>query len=82
MVFALIGKPNAKTPGARTPNPGPGLPPDYRKVTSMREVAVQKAESFWDQFQKVEERIMRRAYDIFQGNGSVFGQDLDDWLAA
>lgn len=48
----------------------------------MGEVAVQKAESFWDQFRKVEERIMRRAYDIFQGNGSVFGQDLDDWLAA
>ena len=49
---------------------------------SMGEVAVQKAESFWDQLQKLEDRIMRRAYDIFQGNGSVFGQDLDNWLAA
>jgi HSP20 family protein len=48
----------------------------------MGEVAVQKTESVWDQLQKIEDRIMRRAYDIFRGNGSVFGKDLDNWLAA
>jgi len=47
----------------------------------MAEVAVQKTESFWDEIQKMEERVMRRAYDISQGNGS-FGRDLDNWLAA
>ena len=48
----------------------------------MGEVAVQKTESFWDELQQMEDRVMRRAYDIFQGKGSAFGNDLDDWLAA
>ena len=50
----------------------------------MGELAVQKKEkeSFWDELQKMEDRIMKRAYDIFRGSGSVFGRDLDNWLAA
>jgi HSP20 family protein len=48
----------------------------------MSEVAVQKTQSLWDQVQQVHDRIMRRAQDIFQGNGSIFGRDLDNWLAA
>jgi HSP20 family molecular chaperone IbpA len=48
----------------------------------MGEVAVQKTESVWDQLKKMEDRIMRRAYDIFHGNGAVFGKDLDNWLTA
>jgi len=48
----------------------------------MGEVAVQKRESVWDELQKMEDRIMQRAFDIFRGNGSVFGKDLDNWLAA
>jgi HSP20 family protein len=49
---------------------------------TMGEVAVQKKDSFWEQIQKMEDRIMRRAYDIFRANGSEFGKDLDNWLAA
>jgi len=48
----------------------------------MGEVAVQKKDSFWDDLQKMEERIMRRAYDIFRVNGSALGKDLENWLAA
>jgi len=48
----------------------------------MGEVAVQKKDSFWDELQKMEERIMRRAYDIFRVNGSEFGKDLANWFAA
>ena len=48
----------------------------------MGEVAVQKKESLWDDIRKIEDRIMRRAYDLFRGNGSVFGRELDDWLTA
>jgi HSP20 family protein len=48
----------------------------------MGEVAVQKKDSFWDELRKMEERIMLRAYDIFTGNGSELGRDLDNWLAA
>ena len=48
----------------------------------MGEVAVQKTDSFWDQIQRMEDRVMRRAYDIFRGNGSSIGQDLDNWLTA
>jgi HSP20 family protein len=55
--------------------------PRFMRKKTMAEVAVQKTESFWDEIQKMEERVMRRAYDISQGNGS-FGRDLDNWLAA
>jgi len=48
----------------------------------MGEVVVQKKETFWDDLRKMEDRIMNRAYEIFRGNGSVFGKDLDDWFAA
>ena len=46
----------------------------------MKEVAVRKTESVWDQIQKMEQQIMRRAYEIFNSNG--VGQDLENWLAA
>jgi HSP20 family protein len=61
-----------------------GQPSDYRKVRIMAEVAVQKKEkeTVWDELQKMEDRIMKRAYDIFCGSGFVPGKDLDDWLAA
>src|SRR5687767_6897804 len=54
------------------------------RVTIMGELAVQKKEkeSVWDELQKVEDRIMRRAYDIFRSSGSLFGRDLDNWLTA
>ena len=47
----------------------------------MAEVTVQKTESFWDQIQEMEARVMRRAYDISKVTGSI-GQDLDNWLKA
>ena len=25
---------------------------------------------------------MRRAYEIFSGNGGIFGKDIEDWLQA
>ena len=48
----------------------------------MSEVAVQKTDTFWDELQAMEDRVMRRAYDIFRSNGSAEGKDLDNWLAA
>jgi len=48
----------------------------------MGEVAVRKSDSFWDQIQQMEDRIMKRAEDIFRRNGSPFGKDLENWLAA
>jgi HSP20 family protein len=51
---------------------------------NMGEVAVQKKEkeTVWDELQKMEDRILKRAYDIFRDSGSAFGRDLDHWLAA
>jgi HSP20 family protein len=58
------------------------MTPDFERKHIMGDVAVQKTESFWDQIQKMEDRVMRRAYDIFRGNGSSIGRDLDNWLTA
>lgn len=48
----------------------------------MDEVRIRKTESLWDQLQRMEERITRRAYEIFRGNGSNFGEELQNWLTA
>lgn len=48
----------------------------------MGEVAIKKSESLWDQIKKTEDRIMRRAYDIFRNNGFTQGRELEDWLQA
>jgi HSP20 family protein len=55
-----------------------------RKGTAMatESLPVKKSHSVLDQLQKVQDRIMQRAYEIFDGNGQIFGRDLDNWLQA
>jgi len=48
----------------------------------MGDVVVQKSETLWDQIHRMEERITRRAHEIFEANGSIFGRELDDWFQA
>src|ERR1051326_6617453 len=45
-------------------------------------VAIRKTSSIFDEMKDMQERIMRRAYDIFERNGRSFGRDLDYWLQA
>ena len=48
----------------------------------MADVVVQRSETLWDQIHRMEERITRRAHEIFEANGSTFGRELDDWFQA
>ena len=43
---------------------------------------VKKKESIFDQLNSMHDRIMKRAFEIFDGNGHVFGKDLENWLQA
>jgi HSP20 family protein len=45
-------------------------------------VPVKKKESIFDQLNDLQDRITKRAFEIFDGNGHTFGKDLDDWLQA
>ena len=45
-------------------------------------VAIRKISSIFDEMNEMQNRIMRRAYDLFEKNGRLFGRDLDDWLQA
>ena len=45
-------------------------------------VAVRKLSSIFDEMNQMQDRVMRRAYDLFEKNGRLFGRDLDDWLQA
>lgn len=45
-------------------------------------VAIRKPSSIFDEVNDMNDRIMRRAYEIFEGNGSLLGRDLDNWLQA
>ena len=45
-------------------------------------LAVKKTKSIFDEIEKMQERIMQRAYDIFRTNGGSVGRDLADWLEA
>jgi HSP20 family protein len=44
--------------------------------------AIRKISSILGEMNQMQDRIMRRAYDIFERNGRVFGRDLDHWLQA
>lgn len=41
-----------------------------------------KDEDFFQHFQRMYDSIARRAFEIFDGNGRFFGNDLNDWLQA
>jgi HSP20 family molecular chaperone IbpA len=41
-----------------------------------------KQESLFNEMEKTFNAMARRAYEIFAGNGRVFGRDLDNWLQA
>jgi HSP20 family protein len=48
----------------------------------MATVPVKKTESIFDQLNDLQDRITKRAFEIFDGNGHIFGRDLEDWLQA
>ena len=41
-----------------------------------------KFESLLDRMDEIFDRINKRAFKIFEGNGRIFGRELDDWLKA
>jgi HSP20 family molecular chaperone IbpA len=41
-----------------------------------------KFESLLDRMDEVFNRITERAFEIFEGNGRIFGHELDDWIKA
>lgn len=45
-------------------------------------VLIHRTQSILDEITDTQNRIMRRAYEIFEENGSVFGRELDHWLQA
>jgi HSP20 family protein len=45
-------------------------------------VTITPVENLMDRINKMSQAIMRRAYEIFEGNGRRFGHDLEDWFKA
>jgi len=45
-------------------------------------VSIRKTESLMEQIEKMHQRIMDRAFDIFRGDGEIPGRDLENWLKA
>jgi len=45
-------------------------------------VPIRKTESVFDEVERMHDRIMRRAYEIFASSGGLFGKDLEDWKQA
>jgi HSP20 family protein len=43
---------------------------------------IKKTESIFDELKNMQDRIMHRAYDIFENNGRALGRDLEHWLDA
>ena len=51
-------------------------------IKRVEEPVVVKQESPFEQVEKTIDALARRAYEIFDGNGRIFGRDLDNWLQA
>ena len=45
-------------------------------------VTITPVENLMDRINQMSQAIMRRAYEIFEGNGRRFGHDLEDWFKA
>ena len=43
---------------------------------------VKRRESILDELNGLQDRIMKRAFEIFDGSGHLFGKDMDNWLQA
>ena len=48
----------------------------------MATLSIRKTESISTEIERMNDRIGRRAYDIFTGSGGALDKDLDNWLAA
>jgi HSP20 family protein len=50
----------------------------------LKALAVQprKVDTVFDEVERIEKQIMRRAYDLFLNRGALDGGDLEDWFAA
>lgn len=46
------------------------------------QVKVVEPQTMLERFNKLSEQISRRAYEIFEGTGNVFGRDLENWFKA
>lgn len=44
------------------------------------EVKIVEPQTLVERLNKLSKRISRRAYEIFEGNGKMFGHDLEDWF--
>jgi HSP20 family molecular chaperone IbpA len=45
-------------------------------------VPIRKPSSIFDQMRDMQEKIMRRAYEIFEHTGNTLGRDLENWAQA
>ena len=45
-------------------------------------VPIRKTTSIFDQMKEMEDRVMRRAYEIFERNGGMPGRDFENWTQA
>ena len=45
-------------------------------------VAIRKTSSVFEEVNEIQERITRRAYEIFESNGGLLGRELENWLQA
>jgi HSP20 family molecular chaperone IbpA len=69
--------PVTRTPGGALALGGPGTPVEW--LVEMRRF---DQESVFDELEKMQQRIMQRAYEIFRANGDCPGKDLENWLQA
>lgn len=51
-------------------------------MSKRESLPVHKIQSITKEIERLNQRIMRRAFEIFEGNGSMAGSELDNWLIA
>jgi HSP20 family protein len=45
-------------------------------------IAIRKKDTIWEDMEQMRDRVMRRAYDLFLGDGCRLGKDIEDWFNA
>jgi HSP20 family protein len=79
--------------GTRQPASAAIIPEKERNIMPEKSLATQpvreitpfkfeEVEKVFDRLQTIYDSIARRAFDLFESNGRIFGHDLEDWFKA
>jgi HSP20 family protein len=80
----MTGSPIGKSIKEETemPEQAKAVTPTTKQPTTPASLKLVPPTDLFKRVQQIQDKIAKRAFEIFNGNGKAFGRDLDDWFKA